>query len=483
MPRSSLQLDSTKSNPLFDNWKLARGLSVSEEHVTLEGHVTVLDHSTEYLNTRAAVLHNHLNYSGGRFFVFKTHDGIDSLCEVSSGQQVGLRKAVWEQSYDARKSCASQQTAHSALQPSVAIIQSLQSPEEKLIVSSGRGDLILLDGGDPQGPCFPLQSSESSTGARSIHIEAAFQQAPGHVQVVAWAVKQKQGSESAGCEIFLISLEHDKMASGTALTVKAVELLQVSALPPHAVMVQPLHGLIIIAASNPETQRQSCADPPVQAIIADGDGDDDVDSMSPRTLRQAADRLARFTSDQPADDAVPRNEFTDLYNEASMPPPAGDLRQHNAEQPVYRLADQVECDPHKVVAIRPGQQQQILLGMSNDVDCAVVGFKSSNSALVSDHIHTIPALAFVAAGKIHKKFTLLGHPESRLAAAVIEGHRFSYVYKHTTGRQWTGDSQIIDMGLEEKSAAVLGAALVWQDGQDQLFILVPDQLLVYTIKA
>jgi hypothetical protein len=43
--------------------------------------------------------------------------------------------------------------------------------------------------------------------------------------------------------------------------------------------------------------------------------------------------------------------------------------------------------------------------------------------------------------------------------------------------------QIIDMGLEEKSAAVLGAALVWQDGQDQLFILVPDQLLVYTIKA
>ncbi len=49
----------------------------------------------------------------------------------------------------------------------------------------------------------------------------------GHVQVVAWAVKQKQGSESAGCEIFLISLEHDKKASGAALTVKAVELLQV----------------------------------------------------------------------------------------------------------------------------------------------------------------------------------------------------------------------------------------------------------------
>ncbi len=98
MRRSSLQLDSKKSNPLFDNWKLARGLSVSEKPVTLEGHVSVLDHSTDYLSTRAAVLHNHLNSSGGRFFVFKTHDGIDSLYEVSIGQQAGLLKAVWGRS-------------------------------------------------------------------------------------------------------------------------------------------------------------------------------------------------------------------------------------------------------------------------------------------------------------------------------------------------------------------------------------------------
>ena len=45
-------------------------------------------------------------------------------------------------------------------------------------------------------------------------------------------------------------------------------VMQVSALPPHAVMVQPLCGVIIIAASNPETQRQSHADTPVQAVIA-----------------------------------------------------------------------------------------------------------------------------------------------------------------------------------------------------------------------
>ena len=58
-----------------------------------------------------------------------------------------------EQSDDARKSCASQQTAtaHSALQPSVVTVQSLQLPGEQLIVSSGHGDLTLLNGGNPRG--------------------------------------------------------------------------------------------------------------------------------------------------------------------------------------------------------------------------------------------------------------------------------------------------------------------------------------------
>ena len=55
-----------------------------------------------------------------------------------------------ELSDDARKSCASQQTA-TALQPSVATVQSLQSPGEQLIVSSGHGDLALLNDGNPQG--------------------------------------------------------------------------------------------------------------------------------------------------------------------------------------------------------------------------------------------------------------------------------------------------------------------------------------------
>ena len=46
------------------------------------------------------------------------------------------------------------------------------------------------------------------------------------------------------------------------------------------------------------------------------------------------------------------------------------------------------------------------------------------------------------AGKVHKKFTLLAHPESKLAAALIEGNRFSYLYKQTSHKQSTGSSQV-----------------------------------------
>ena len=64
-------------------------------------------------------------------------------------------------------------------------------------------------------------------------------------------------------------------------------------------------------------------------------------------------------------------------------------------------------------------------------------------------------LFYVAAGKIHKKFTLLGHPKSKLAAAVVEGNRFSYVYKHTQGRERTGDSQVMFKLLTENALCLL----------------------------
>lgn len=135
-------------------------------------------------------------------------------------------------------------------------------------------------------------------------------------------------------------------------------------------------------------------------------GFDAKDSAAPNIAQTADDAAGDSTT---SETAVPGDQLGASLLQDGMTPPAGDLSLHNAEQPVYRLADQVECDPHKVVAIRPGQQQQILLGMSNDVDCAVVEFKSSNSALVLDHIHTIPALAYVAAGESYHPIAVAAH--------------------------------------------------------------------------
>lgn len=72
------------------------------------------------------------------------------------------------------------------------------------------------------------------------------------------------------------------------------------------------------------------------------------------------------------------------------------------QQSSYVAVDQVACDPHKVVALRPGQHNQMLLGLSSDVDCATVAFScSGKSVLEPQHCHSIPALAYVAAGLLH----------------------------------------------------------------------------------
>lgn len=94
MRKQALQLDNTKSNPLFDSWKLARELPVTKTVVTLHARVTVHGHSTDYLNTRAAVLHNHLHQQDQRTLLFTKRAGVSALQEVLLGEDVELRK-LW----------------------------------------------------------------------------------------------------------------------------------------------------------------------------------------------------------------------------------------------------------------------------------------------------------------------------------------------------------------------------------------------------
>lgn len=94
MPKHALQLDRAKANPLFDSWKLARALAVSKDVVTPQAHVIVHDHSTDYLNTRAAVLHNHLHQQDQRTLVFTEDSGVRSLRDILLGEHVEFQ-TLW----------------------------------------------------------------------------------------------------------------------------------------------------------------------------------------------------------------------------------------------------------------------------------------------------------------------------------------------------------------------------------------------------
>lgn len=76
--------------------------------------------------------------------------------------------------------------------------------------------------------------------------------------------------------------------------------------------------------------------------------------------------------------------------------PASTAASHGS--PHLEAVAQIGCSPHNVVACQAGQQQSMLLGLSNDVDCAVLAVNADGGRLQAQHSHSIPALAYVAAG-------------------------------------------------------------------------------------
>ncbi|KAJ9505203.1 hypothetical protein QJQ45_027457 [Haematococcus lacustris] len=78
------------------------------------------------------------------------------------------------------------------------------------------------------------------------------------------------------------------------------------------------------------------------------------------------------------------------------------------------------------------------------------------------HVATIPALAYIAAGKTQKKHLLVGDAGCRAAgvsAVLVEGAKFCYVYGVVGVRQEFGEQQVLDMQLSE-GERVMGARLL-----------------------
>ena len=68
--------------------------------------------------------------------------------------------------------------------------------------------------------------------------------------------------------------------------------------------------------------------------------------------------------------------------------------------PLPRQTNLVRCEPHRLAALQACEPQRCLLGLTDDVDCAVVAaaWNAQSCQAGLKHISTVPALAYVAAG-------------------------------------------------------------------------------------
>ena len=179
------------------------------------------------------------------------------------------------------------------------------------------------------------------------------------------------------------------------------------------------------------------------------------------------------------------------------PPPPG--RKKNK----FQIIEKILCHPHRLLGCQI-VRNALRLSLTDDVDCAVVDIAASKpkeneernvplpgqaTGFSINHVASIPALAYVAAGKIQRKFLLAGPTEvtSKVAAVLVEARQYSYVYCKVDPGDMYGQQAVVDMGLESGSG-VLGAALVGGDSsggekgnEQQLLILGMDKLLSYSL--
>jgi hypothetical protein len=248
----------------------------------------------------------------------------------------------------------------------------------------------------------------------------------------------------------------------------------------------------------------------------DEEDDEDGDDMSPRTLRAAAAALAKFTSERLDEGGNEGGGGGAGDGARTWAPPAADLLHETGAdgeggmgdepQLVLRLVPCVRrratttttnwrCSPHRllsaeqaavVAAAAPAAAPQLLpppsllVALSDDVDCAVVtatvddASQTPSPPVRVEHRATVPALAYVLAGKTQRRHLLLAPPPppagvggsaggvGAVAAALIEGRRYAYLYGRVPDGASVGAQEVIDLF----AAARAGGAVHDDEQQD-----------------
>ncbi len=82
---------------------------------------------------------------------------------------------------------------------------------------------------------------------------------------------------------------------------------------------------------------------------------------------------------------------------------------------------------------------------------------------------------------MQRKAVLLGSPGARISAAIVESHKYAYLYRSVRPGEQYGDHQVVDMGLGEKEV-VLGAALLeGPSNTARLVLLSNSKIIVMTL--
>ncbi|KAK9845069.1 hypothetical protein WJX74_010199 [Apatococcus lobatus] len=513
-----VDLDPEKSGAQFESWRLSSAPIPAPVHASLSSPVEVLSHpGSGYLQVRAAVQHNHLQSWAGRLLAFVCDQRGSLLRQLHpSKNQEGQPEVVLLP--------ATASTAAARLNASLAVVETPAGPSQRCLASTGQDDLHLLDyGPEPAqiaGCISPLalgqhiatdpdtcHHTSAVSAVQPFSLLSACQTDPeDDIYTVVWTLTAGSQQRAALCRVLLITLavsmlgadEGSETRSETQpqtclgqLQVKSVRLLQESPLTPHAAFpTQDCKGFVVAAQPMSPKRRPTGNDLGSGRPCAIDDEDDDVD---PRTLQQAVEQLAKFTSENVEDpgELLPGRKADLLRDPGPEDPgcsthPACTLTTHPCIPPDAPATGagkpmDVACHPYKLLACscRGGKR---LLGLVDDVDCALVEASAPDASYPATlkHLSSIPALTYVAEGKVQRKHVLLGKPGSQVAAVIVEGSRFAFVYYSTPIKAAYGRQQVLEIPTDDPSE-VLGAMLEEKAEGPALHVLLRKSLLTYQL--
>jgi hypothetical protein len=145
--------------------------------------------------------------------------------------------------------------------------------------------------------------------------------------------------------------------------------------------------------------------------------------VDPRTLAEAAARLAKFSAQDAPPGPLPHQQWADIYKEsgpdglgAMGSEPGCDLLllQLQERQASSSAAGSTEgsaqvsqlqavaCGAFRVLSAESKTLDSAVMGLTDDVDCALVQLGLEPAGLVARHVASVPALAYIAAGEPSK---------------------------------------------------------------------------------